>query len=379
MANIVTDATSRSTGTAGTDGTDSHHNAREVFLRSTHNGQEKEKDVPPGAALSPGSPGSPGDQLRLAPQQWVTELLTELGAARHGKKWQCPGHALTGDHTVSLNISTADDGRLLMFCHSGCTWRTILRSLHLPAAALKITPPTPPARHAQAFLRGITFPPPKMQPGGSAADRGFRFESEHPYGDDVWLIRLRHPSGHKEVLWESRNGKGERVPGLLGRRTSGLPLYWQTEVVMAMGADEPVCLVESESSVDALRKAGVYATTWAGGAGSPNITRLREVFTVNDNGYPGTYPNLVVVPDFDTAGIGCLRTLTAAHLVPNLIHGEPGEDAKDLLTRIGPVEFHTLLTTTIAHPEPAIPAGLSDRMEPTMDAPAPLDARTRTA
>lgn len=300
---------------------------------------------------SPGSPGSPGNRSTLTPEQWVTALLAIIGAARQGKKWQCPGHGLTGEHTVSLTLGTGNDGRVLLYCHAGCTWRDVFRALKLSVAALTCAPPTDPARHARTRLRGIKFPPAKAAEGGSPEQRGYRFESEHPYGDDVWLVRLRHrSSGAKEITWESRNlSNGERVPGLMGRRTADLPLYCEREVRMAVAAGEPVLLAESESSVDALRKAGHYATTWAGGAGSPNVARLREVLFVQDeDGGTSCYPHLVVIPDVDDAGIECLRKLHTAGLVPHLLNGERGEDAKDLLHRVGPDAFRSLITEALA-------------------------------
>src|SRR5690606_11317112 len=122
------------------------------------------------------------------------------------------------------------------------------------------------------------FPPPKA--GGSPAERGFRFEAEHPYGDPkpiAWKIRMRHPSsGAKEILWESLNPSGERVPGLLGRRQVDLPLYRIADVRKAKFLDEPIVICESESSVDALNRAGIYATCWPGGAGDVPVSRSEE-------------------------------------------------------------------------------------------------------
>lgn len=278
------------------------------------------------------------------------ELLRALGSKRIGKKWQCPAHGLTGDHGLSLTTGTGTDGRALVFCHAGCDWKSILKALRLPGTALRVAPPTPPAKHARAYLRDVAFPPPKASEGGSPEQRGFRFESEHAYGDDVWLVRLRSKSGAKEVTWESRNlSTGERCPGLFGRRTKDLPLYREREIRQAIGAGEPVLLVESESSVDALCRAGWYATTWAGGAGSPNLARLRDVlFVENESGGRGAYPQLVVVPDYDAPGLECLDKLNDAGLLAHLLHGDPGEDAKDMLLRVGRDTFRTLVTEALA-------------------------------
>lgn len=363
---MTTEAT-RSTGTTGTTGTIPLHREKMFGILDTPIGLPDTEESQGRAAVSPGSPGSPGSRVhtlreppdpaqhrpaRKTPEQWVHELLRALGSKQIGKKWQCPAHGLVGEHSPSLTtsaVSDADDGRVLLYCHAGCTWQDILRALHLPATMLRVAPPTPPEKHARAYLPGVAFPPPKATEGGSPEQRGFRFESEHAYGDDVWLVRLRSKSGAKEVTWESRNPHGERVPGLLGRRTKDLPLYCEREIRMAMATEEPVLLVESESSADALRKAGWYATTWAGGAGSPPLQQLKRVLSVeNADGVVDTYPHLVVIPDYDAPGIECLHKLNDAGLLVHLLHGEAGEDAKDLLLRVGPDAFRALMNEELA-------------------------------
>jgi hypothetical protein len=273
---------------------------------------------------------------------WFEALLSAVGSARVGKKWQCPVHATSGEHSASLRLYQGrGDGRLMIFCHAGCSFRDIVRALRLPYDALRCAPPTPPERHAKLYLRRLRFPAPRK--AGSLSERGLRFECEHPYGAPVafaWKLRYRHPlTGEKDVRWESLNGNGERVPGLLGRREVDLPLYRHLSVQMAIGAYEPVVLVESESSVDALEKAGVYATTWAGGAGSPPLERIAEALA--------DYPGLVIVPDNDDAGQRCLARLLCVLPKVRVVTGQDGEDARDLLARVGPREFAALIADSI--------------------------------
>lgn len=305
-------------------------------------------------------------QTPLTPQQddparWVAALLTAAGSARVGKKWQCPAHGATGEHAASLSLGRGDDGRLLLFCHAGCGWPDILRALVVPMSAMWTPPATAPARHAALYLRRLRFPAPKAE--GTRAERGLRYETEHPYGSPpfAWKVRYRHPTtGEKDLGWESLNAADEAldltprqrraraVPGLLGRRQADFPLYYEAEVRMAMAADEPVLLVESESSVDALRKAGWYATTWSGGAADPPLPRLVDVL--------GGYPHAVLVPDNDDAGIACARKLIVANTVRHLALGEPGEDARDLLTRLGRNGFRAFVEAATGHG----PAGADD-------------------
>jgi hypothetical protein len=148
---------------------------------------------------------------------------------------------------------------------------------------------------------------------------------------------LRYRKGtSKEMFWETRRD-GTWLPGLFGTPTSALPLYREPEVRMAVAVDEPVLLVESESSVDAL--AGWYATTWAGGASSVQIDRLTSVL--------GNHPYLLVIPDNDAPRLACLDQLRAAGLAPQVVVPAPGEDARDLYQRIGPDRFAALVSTAV--------------------------------
>lgn len=145
-------------------------------------------------------------------------------------------------------------------------------------------------------------------------------------------MRFRHRSGDKQVRWESLNTAGERAPGLLGRPQSDLLLYRFTDLRPGALAGETIYLVESESSADALMRAGLYATTWPGGAGDPPEGQIKPML-----GHLGD--QVVIVPDHDTAGLACARKLHAWLPAARLVLGTPGEDARDILARLGPAGF----------------------------------------
>ena len=323
-------------GTAGTAGTKSHPSARE--FRVLNGGSDERESLP----AVPAVPALAADQRRVTgdPVAWFEELLAAAGSARVGGKWQCPAHGLAGEHSTSLRLARGHGGRALLFCHGGCDWRDVLRALMLSPDTLWTQPATSPARHARFYLRRMKFPAPKLAGnGGTRAKRGFRFEAEHPYAawDDVrtpiaWKLRYRHPgTGAKEVFWESLNPRGERVPGLLGRPQADLALYLQHDLAPALAAGERIVLVESESSVDALVRAGLYATTWCGGAADPPLRQLVHVL--------GGHADVLIVPDNDDAGRRAGDAVAAALPRARTRLGEPGEDARDLLTRLGPAGF----------------------------------------
>lgn len=281
---------------------------------------------------------------------WIRGLFDAIGSRRiggtaaRGGKYQCPAHGLRGEHSVSLSVRTPPDGSfgVQVTCFTGCPRVDILRVLGLTRAHLITPPPVTPAEFARATWRRGSFPPPKLAASGSLAEQGFRFESSHPYALAAeprrivaWKERYRHRSGAKEIRWESLNPHGQRVPGLLGRREVDMALYRSVDVLMADGAEEPLLLVESESSVDALNKAGIYATTWCGGAGSAPIGLIGQTL--------GHVPTVVLVPDHDPPGLECAQRIVGVLPRAALLLPAPGEDARDLLARVGRAEFASMI------------------------------------
>lgn len=264
------------------------------------------------------------------PSAWLADLLAVIGARRIGRKFQCPVHALTGEHTVALATGPRTDGTgAWIHCHAGCELDAVLRALHLTRADLRNPPPVTPARHAKAWKLTRPFPPPKMERGDEGAGWVAVAIAEHAYGDPTpfaWKVRERNAAGTKRMHWVSLNPRGEKVPGLLGRSEADMPLYRIREVRMAVAMEEPIVLVESESSVDALSKAGIYATTWAGGASSPPLARL--------SGELGG-ARVLLVPDNDEAGLACRDRIVRVLPEAEVRLGEQGEDARDILARCG--------------------------------------------
>jgi hypothetical protein len=57
-------------------------------------------------------------------------LATALGGRRSGGGWiaRCPGH---DDREPSLSIHDANDGKLLVRCHAGCTQEKLITALRV--------------------------------------------------------------------------------------------------------------------------------------------------------------------------------------------------------------------------------------------------------
>jgi hypothetical protein len=59
----------------------------------------------------------------------VIARLQELGYKGKGANWTCPGH---DDRSPSLRIARGRDGRVVLYCHAGCTTQDVRAVLELP-------------------------------------------------------------------------------------------------------------------------------------------------------------------------------------------------------------------------------------------------------
>jgi hypothetical protein len=273
---------------------------------------------------------------------WVTQYLALTGSGRIANSWQCPAH---DDASPSLAVNEAANGTLLIHCHAGCSYGEVVDALSLPRWIYRMAPARGPAEWLAGVEHRPSYPPmtSSSASGGWAPCQEKSVEHHMYVRDQVRLERVRCTDGRKRIRWERRVGKHwEYLRGDI--RLTDLPLYRQDYLKQARALGEPVVLCESESSVDGLIDAGIYATTWAGGASSPNIPRLRR-----------TLAGLTVVwiPDNDAAGRKCsdiiqfeLADVTTLHI----LWPPTGEDARDLLRHRGAEGLRRLIDEAVASP-----------------------------
>lgn len=273
---------------------------------------------------------------------WFLALLDVVGSGPvgHRRSRQCPAHR---DSSPSLSIRESPAGAMLLRCHAGCTVDTVLGALAMSKAHLFRISPHSPDAHAALFRLEPVFPPLNLishrsvgsGASGGTVRRGMRLAAIHDYGG-FQLLRYRHRvTRDKGMSWERRDERGMWIPGLGGTPTAALPLYQEDQVRLGVAAGETIIVVESESSVDALNRAGAYATTWAGGADQPNVVRLTAMLAS---------ASVLVVPDHDRPGQLCggvlVEALTEAHADVSLVLPEhDGDDARDLLGQRGLAAF----------------------------------------
>ena len=153
------------------------------------------------------------DEPTPRPSNGSSEVLTAMGCRRAGRKWQCPAHGHTGLHSASLAIGRRDDGQgAWVHCHAGCSVTAVLRALGLRPNHLQRPPRVTPSRYVH--LQGLRREWPELKnPAGHPEVAGYRHEAWHLYGPDHAKQRLRRADGSKTIRWESRNARGEWVPG----------------------------------------------------------------------------------------------------------------------------------------------------------------------
>jgi putative DNA primase/helicase len=173
---------------------------------------------------------------------------------------RCPGH---DDRKASLAVREGDGGRIVLFCHAGCTIDRILESMQLRASDLFAKPSTGNGRREVAAYdyRDVD---------GSLLCQSVRYEPKD--------FRQRRPDGQGGWIW---NLKG--VPRVVYR----LPeLYGKDAVVV----------VEGEKDVDACWAAGIPATCNISGAGKWRTEYAQQLIAAG-------VKRIRIIPDNDRAGL----------------------------------------------------------------------------
>lgn len=194
----------------------------------------------------------------------IQDALSRLkGVKKCGEGWsaKCPNH---DDRRNSLSISKGRAGKVLLYCHAGCAYASIISALFGSATGKrKGKAPTLPDDEAVAI---------------------------YPYQDEQGRTLY-------EVLRFEPKDFRPRIPDHFGGYKRGLPrkvrrVLYRLPELRASNLESFVFIVEGEKDVDALRKLGLIATCNVGGAGkwlnSYNETlRNRHVCIVPDNDPPG--------------------------------------------------------------------------------------------
>ncbi len=211
----------------------------------------------------PEGPGASSTQS-IADARTVREALrcgkSGCECARPRGKVHCPAHPDV-EHP-NLNVSGADNGKLLTHCFAGCPQTTVIAALQ---------------------ERGVW-----QQPQKRARPRVTRYQIKNLKGELVAIHeRTDRPNGDKTLIWRRPDGS----LGLDGTPVGALPLYGSE--LLASAPPGAVVVVEGEKGADALNRRGVLAVgTVTGAAGTPDLNALTVLL-----------PHRVILwPDNDDAG-----------------------------------------------------------------------------
>ena len=227
----------------------------------------------------------------------LTELLSRLDGVqrKHGYHIaRCPAH---DDSQPSLSITEGRDGRVVMKCHGGCDFDSILGALHLDQGALS------GERREETKRDEVTDV--------------YKYVDE--FGEVLYEVLRYYPKSFRQRRpvasgYEWKLGDVRRV-------------LYRLPSILVLDDDDTIYLVEGEKDADRLVREGVNATTWAGGAGAWGqiAEHANEVLA---------HQNVIVVADNDEPGFKCAdtirATLTNAKTV-TVLKAAAGKDVSDHL------------------------------------------------
>ena len=228
------------------------------------------------------------------------------GSGKLTWRTHCPAHL--PDTHPALDV-TDTDGKLLVYCHVGCSQDAVI-------AALK-------ARELWPTPERVQRPIPEPRP----ADVTIKYPALHAETGKLVAYHWRKGTGSgKRVWWEQPNGT-KRLPDGVG--TTDLALFGMSDVATESG----VVVGEGEKVAQHLSAAGIPAVgTVTGAAGTPGDSALRPLLAI---------PTVVLWPDADEVGVGHMRRVAVrlaamGHRDVRQVHwadAREHDDAVDALAR----------------------------------------------
>lgn len=192
----------------------------------------------------------------------INNLLYELeGVRKIANGWMacCPAHE---DNKPSLSIKDADDGRILLYCHAGCDFESIIQSLKDKNPNL------------------LMF---KQKNTEIVAEYNYVNED----GELLYQVVRYEPKTFKQ---RKPDGKGGWIYNMQGVRRV---IYNLPEVKCAIERDDTIYFTEGEKDANKLAELGLVSTTVPMGAG-----KWKEEYKEFFSG-----ANVVIFPDNDKPGL----------------------------------------------------------------------------
>lgn len=209
----------------------------------------------------------------------LQEILVRVEEATHyapkktgsGYLCRCPAHA---DNKPSLSISAGDGGRVLLKCHAGCSFESVIAALRISAADLA------PNRNGKAEAR-------------RGRPQEFTIAKTYDYNDAsgklVFQVCRMEPKSFRQ-----RRPDAAAVGGFTWNLKSVRQVPFRLpELIAAVKGGQPVYIAEGEKDVEALVRHEFAATCNAGGAGKWRddygefFDGAKSVIVIADKDVPG--------------------------------------------------------------------------------------------
>lgn len=240
--------------------------------------------------------------------------------------WQahCPTHE---DRKPSLSISEADDGKVLLKCHAGCSTDRVLDAAGLQKSDLFPDSRQSSQNHGQP-IRTTTRKRKKDSVKSSFASIADTLKKlnwklgEHSH---CWIYKDSHGEDNGATIrWDTTDGKEIRPLSLIdGSWTiKAMPCPRPLYQLPSISEAERVFVVEGEKCADAMASLGFVATTSTGGARAVDKTDWsslegKEVIVIPDNDQPGEdYANEVASVISNSCSPSCVRIVDLKALWP---------------------------------------------------------------
>jgi len=268
-------------------------------------------------------------------QTQLEHVATVLGGKKRGDGYQChcPAHE---DKLASLSVDMGDDGRLLLYCHAGCSFDDITRALSKHSiTSTQLSPALKEVR--KQIIATYDY----RDTNGELLYQTVRLSPKGFY--------QRRPDGHGGWL---NNLKGVR----------SLP-YRLPDVLKAIAEKKTIYIVEGEKDADRLISLGLSATCNHGGAGkwsevhSAYLKGASEVVILPDNDEAGESHSINVATSLHATGVRSIKIVK----LPDLPH--KGDISDWLDTGHSLEELQTLVEAApLWKPEPLQPTAQKWRL-----------------
>jgi len=210
------------------------------------------------------------------------KLLSKLDkvTSEGPNKWQacCPAH---DDHNPSLSICINEYGKILLHCHAGCDYTSILSEVNLSSSDLNLKPLR--SEYAKTVVAEYNY----LDPTNRLLYQVLRYLPK--------TFKQRKPDGKGGWTWSIKD-----VPRVL----------YNLPALINANTSDWIFITEGEKDADNLIKLGLTATTNSGGAGK--WKHISDVSVLHGR-------RIVIIPDQDSIG------KQHAYEIAKALHNSAGE------------------------------------------------------